>query len=1102
MYKTLILIIATFLFSEAQAQIPYIDSKEQLQKGIEFYDKGDYKKSIEQYRQINECDTNYLLAVYETVLSLEADSSFKEAKLLALDGLKMPKSDKRQFLLALAGAFDYMQQTDSALVIYDSLIKLYPNDHQAWYEKGIVYFRKKNYEKAIPYFQQSLIINPSHFKSHYMLGMIYALQGRLSEALIAFDASLLMTQNADLAKQSITLISSIVEETDEVVKLYHEKAEQYSDPMFDELDQLINSKLALSSDYKLKINLNDNVFRQSQVVMEKLKYDPADTNFVMQFYVPLLADVFAKDMFENYMLLLFSGYGYENVDNLAKKKSGEMDDIKNLVFPYFTNIQATRELNYAKRKKTPEKYHYYANDNLIVIGASVQKGKEKIMITGDVVTYRNNNHTLASRGHFNNNGEKDGWWTYYYSTGKPSSREFYRNDKIMDSLFTYYSNGNLERLTTRDHEGNITSQYDYKYNGWLSDIRKIRPDKTIEEQSYYINGQPEVKLVYDGDKVKDGTYTFYHRNGKIKKIVTIEDGKTNGTFKTFFDNGNPDVTSGYSRGKLDGPYLIYYQSGGVKEKYTCANDKATGPYENYYEDGKLSETGVYNKGSKEEVKKYSNTGHLYGVMDLKNDVPYRITFFNEDSQVVYDKESKDGIYDYPLYYANGNKSVDMKINENGFRNGLLTFYYTTGAKSEETNYKTGKLDGTSVSFYKNGQVKNEENYISDMKDGYFKSYFNNGILKKEGWYKEDKKQGLWRFYHVNGTLSYEQYFQDDEINGYSKEYNINGTLADKYIHSFGMPVAHICYDTGGVKTDSVCYNLRGGTCKVTHWQGKAGSPDLEYNTKYGNTDGTCMFRYVNGAAWSKSKYIDGTRDSVSVNYFPDGTLRSKGSYHNGDKTGEWKYYNEAGDITREEQYNNTGDLDGITKSYAPGNSLRVEYSYKDGSKDGPQKYFGETGRTALILYYDDGDLAGYSYEGKDGKMQPEIKIKNGTAKITAYYSNGQKSAETEFEQNMIKGSLKIFYSNGQLAEERNVKCFDLDGPFKRYNPDGKLAYEATYKDDEELGAERSYDKNGKLVIEANYYYGELHGPVTITDPATNNTRTYNYHYGQLTSASK
>ena len=1099
MHKYIFLAASLLLTLQAQAQIPYIDSKEVLTKGVEFYQNGDYKKSIEQYRQVHECDTNYASAVYEQVLSSIADSAYETAKELAYAGLNLPDCDKRGFLLNLGAIYDYLGKTDSSMMIYDSVIRMCPNDHQPWYEEGVIFFKKKEYDKALPYFQHSLRINPNHFASHYLLGMTYMFQGRLSEGFIALESSLLMTDNAATAKKSISLINSITVETDEVVKCYHEKNERYSHPLFDDIDQLVNSKLALSGDYTLKMSLNDNIFRQSQVIMEKLKYDPADTNFVMQYYVPLLADLFKNDMIEAFILFKYSGYGFENVDNLAKKKSKEIDEVKQIVFPYFGKIQATRELNYNKRQKAVERYHYYPKDNLIVVGTMTTNGKDDI-IKGDAEMFRTN-HTLRSRGRYNDKGEKEGWWTDYYAVGGIRSREYYANGVERDSSFNYYTNGNLSMITIRDREGVAKAEYDFSSKGWLSGTKKRVTDKIIEERSFFSNGQQELVETYDDRRVSDGRYTIYYANGKPKKEVAYVSGEMSGPVKTWYENGQLNEEAIFARGKLDGRYLEYYDNGHKKEESTYKNGKEDGESQKYDEDGHLTDKFIYRNGRLQEMDKFTPGGRLYGVLKLSDDVPYYIKYTNDDGAVMLEKEDKSGIYEYRHFYANGNPAAALKIDDQGMRHGLETFYFETGAKSEETFYKNGSLEGTSTTYFKNGKVREEENYVNNLRDGYFKTYYSNGILKSEGWYKEGKAQGPWKYYNINGKLEDERYLLNDKITGIYKDYNINGELVNKYYYDDGELTAHTCFDTLEHKTDSVFYNPTAGSYKFSHWPKSLGLNEWQYSLKYGNMNGPYVSKYVNGALQEQSYFNDGKRDSILMEYYPDGKIQYKGSYKDGGKIGKWEYYDETGALLREEHFNNTGSLEGRLNHYDC-NVLYASYNYKNGNKDSAQIYYGENGRTAFVMYYDKGDFIGYSYEGKDGKLLPQIKAKNGTAKFTTYYSNGQKSGEGEVVQNFLTGPFNVYYSDGKPAAERVYNSMGIDGKLKRYGTNGKVLYEVDYKDDEEMGVERSYDKDGNLLIAAGYYYGVLNGPAVVTDPVTHTTSTRYYHYGRLTSISK
>jgi antitoxin component YwqK of YwqJK toxin-antitoxin module len=50
---------------------------------------------------------------------------------------------------------------------------------------------------------------------------------------------------------------------------------------------------------------------------------------------------------------------------------------------------------------------------------------------------------------------------------------------------------------------------------------------------------------------------------------------------------------------------------------------------------------------------------------------------------------------------------------------------------------------------------------------------------------------------------------------------------------------------------------------------------------------------------------------------------------------------------------------------------------------------------------------------KMGKLVAPIPVKNGTAMVTAYYKNGNKSAEINYENSEVNGIRKFYFANGR-----------------------------------------------------------------------------------------
>lgn len=109
-----------------------------------------------------------------------------------------------------------------------------------------------------------------------------------------------------------------------------------------------------------------------------------------------------------------------------------------------------------------------------------------------------------------------------------------------------------------------------------------------------------------------------------------------------------------------------------------------------------------------------------------------ITYYNAEFKIVSKKEDAkfyriinytDGVITGPVrdYYISGKILMEGTYNqyyaENGFGNGLFTWFYENGQKSAEGNYSNGKRNGLFRAWHENGVMKEKVNYINEKMDG-------------------------------------------------------------------------------------------------------------------------------------------------------------------------------------------------------------------------------------------------------------------------------------------------------------------------------------------------------------------------------------------------
>jgi len=1090
-------LLANILSTQVKAQdkpqekstLPYINSLELIRKGVTAHDEGDYKKALSYYGQVPAGDTNYALALYESALTNLNDSNYEKSIEQAKQVLALQYSDRRQTLLNLGTALDEAGKTDEAIKVYDSAARLYPQDNRPYYELAIIKYKAKDYDGAAVLLQKSLLINPLHFRSHFILGSIYAFQGKLTESIMALNASLLCTTDLDQARKPISVLDAIANQTEEVTQMYNDRSAEGRDPAFDEIDEIVHAKLALQKGFQLRSEIDDAIFRQLQVVMEKLEYDKNDTGFDMQFYVPLYTRIYKENQFEPFILLLFSDYGIKSIDkvNSSRKGKEKLETIRSIVYPYLNKIRATRVLDNGERQKATERYHYSDEDATLAIGVLADKEKG-VFAAGPVQFYEN--QALLAEGNYDAAGKKDGVWEYYYSNGKPRRKEEYKNGTAKGEAVVWYENGVVKKEVKFNQEGTDSEIREYEYNGMLSDAGVLKGKDEYEYTYYYPSGNVRKKLTFVNDKLKDGKSVVYYDNGQKQKELVYKNEEINGPYVSYFDNGQIDETFSYQDGQITGPYKSYTENGKVLIEGTFVNGKRQGESVEYREDGSLFCRKNFNKGKADgDVHYYNKAGKEYGIVTYKNDRIIHSRFFRPDGTEIVDKDVADGYVS--IYNEYGNLLRKLKVDKDGNLQGKASYYYAWGGLKEETNFKDDNKNGKSTFYYQNGTVSSVRQYRNDTTDGYYQ-YFNDiGQQLTAGWLKDEQSQGAWQNYHENGKVSRDFYMVNDELNGPEKNYEKDGRITHINHFDRGMIVGLTQYDTTGKVLQDVAFDKGTGRYRMLHFNG---NPGLECDLKFGKLNGAYTIRGGNKALIEKGVYVNGKNDGEVETFFANGKRRVKGMYAGGKKEKTWTYYGWDGAVESVTEYRK-GDQDGQDSTFSGGRLISVA-TYDRDDLNGAYTIYGEAKNVAGVLYYDHGTLTGYSYEGKDGKLMPVIPVQKATAHVQTYYANGNKAIDWSYANNAPDGKLMHYFSTGQLAQEVNYVKGVRQGAYAQFNPDGSPLYEYNYKDDQKEGVGKIYNNKGRLVLVANYSGGDMNGKVQFTDEQ-GKTQNYWYYYGSI-----
>jgi antitoxin component YwqK of YwqJK toxin-antitoxin module len=1057
-----------------------------ITEGIELHDNKEYINATEKYLACNKNDSFYAWAQYELSLSYFAAKEYQKAKDAALEGLKTNNEYKRDLWLAYANALEEGDQFDSAILVYDKIIKDYPDYYLPYYEKALAYERKDMWEQALATYTEALKKNIYHPTSHLRIGLLAAGAQQPAIALMAMQMHCMLNNTSSNIGNVLIFMEQVANNQYSPEKPVPSKV-FVTDELLEELNAVILSKGALSKKYKSKLNIDYHINKQLQVLMEKLPEQPQTHDWLTTFYVKFYKELWNNNHFEGSILHTFKNINASKVQKEINSKQKKINDFAVWGDKYLTNIRANKTI-IVDGKETPVKF-WFTKGHVTGIGNVDENEKNH----GPWTFYNTQDYKQAEGVY--EHGNKVGIWKYYYFNGTLKAQETFLDGKLHGEYTEYYENGALSEKATYENgkyvgelilynpNNTIRSKipivndkingvrYSYDANGYLSYAGEVK-DGVYEGwyKTYYRNGQVNL----DGQTLKDqlhGTITYYYESGKLKTAGNFNNGQRTGAWKWLYENGNPSSEGEYNN-----------------------SGKEIGTWKYYKEDGKLRSEEIYDNGKKGRIKNYDENGKVYAELTFKNSNIDSYKYYDENGKIFAEAKTSGGKLNYLGYNQYRNKLSEGKI-VNGNDEGVWKYYYANGQLERESNFTKGKQNGLSTEYYKNGKIKAEASYTNGTITGYYKYYYINGQLKVSGYYNEDgDKVGPWNFYHMNGKLESEEFFIDGKLAGMLNSYYPDGKMQGYFDYSLGFFNNYYEKDTSGV-----VYNAS----KLTYGTGeyKLYTPKMkvDFTGQYvqGLRDGKFTSWDGAGKITREEYYQFGKRNGLSKSYHYNGKLKSVGMYKNGDQDSIWNYYYENGSIQRVSNFKDD-ELDGKYISYYSNGKIETDRNYLDGSRHGDYKYYNPDGTLILWVKYQNGVMMSYTYPDKNGEMLPFTEVKDETAEVKTYYPNGTLALSFKVEKGLFQGRFEVFspsgklisvntyvdgiqtgesmatYANGNIMFECKKTDDELDGIYKTYHENGKLAREINMMYGYEHGICKEYDTNGKLIKQTNYLYGKVH----------------------------
>lgn len=1063
-----------FLFSTAVAQekFPFIDYETLLTESRKLSDEGNFNNAYKEIIKLNKNDSNYIQSLISKSYYLINDevrdsTKYNEAIEVTQIGIDSKGANsKYNFFINKAAAYIQLKKYKESISVYDDALKLYPKNTNIFLKKASVYELMKNYEKASEMCKTSIIYSPFNADAHLKLGSLAYKCNNITEALMCFNIYLLIKPDSEKSNKVLNAINTMVSAKYDEKQLDIMVSED--DESFEEIDLIINNHIAISKKYKISTKIKIAIAKQNHLMLEQLKTYEGNDGFYHKHYVPFYNWIRDSKQFDNFIYTIcFSSQNDEH----KKIISSKIKDIKVFIKKAYNELgENFKENELLFNGKKQQVTCYYNNYTLQSIG---QLTNNKMTRYWEV--YGFNNANLESKGLLNNEEEKMGEWQWFTEDGKLEEKTNYKDGKLHGSSEYYYRNGNIKYYRTF-RDGKLNGDYRvYSKDGALLQKKNfVDGELDGEYREYFDIGEDYLKYIipYKNDKI-EGIVTQFHENGKEALVVTFKDDKKEGLEKEYYKNGKISSEIEYKNGMLDGSYKVYYPNGKLNIIGQSIEGEYNGEWKHYHQNEKPKYEFSYNKGKLVgQYKQYDIDGKVYTIYDYKKNDIYAYSFYDKEGKIIHSADKKSGNLEYKTFNINGTKKSEGIYNYKGGKEGIWKWYSSNGVLERKSTYKENKLIDNTYEYFEDGSERIVKPYNKDTLTGFYVLKHRNGSIDNQGWYDDGLLHGEWRIYYDNRKLKEKNYYYKGKLNGEQISYGANEKIINVTHYEDDILISEDYYNPDGTIYETISIPSKKGQKLEYHYMNQSKKLELSYD--YGIRNGAILEYYPNGNKKTEGTYLNSQREGNWKWYYENGKVDTECNYIIGDLDGKRKTYHENGELKEIKQYE-LGTLINEEKDFTDKGILTSVINYFYGRVHGKRYFYSEDGHLQLIRFYHNGEIIGYSYLDKSKEELPMIPVVNETAKISAYFDNGNKSRVMEINKGVFENQYTEYYYSGQLHQDQVYQNDMLQGEVNTYHLNGKLQKTELYLNNDLKGEVVEYYENGQKKRVAQYAHDELHG---------------------------
>lgn len=600
---------------------------------------------------------------------------------------------------------------------------------------------------------------------------------------------------------------------------------------------------------------------------------------------------------------------FHNNGNLKSSIAYENGIVKGSSTEYFPDKTVSSFTPYENGKLSGDKKSYYA-DGKIYSTETYKNGKSegdinKYYPNGDLYnTYKIENGKISYFKELLNNNVSE---ERFYNGDKLIRQKLYvKNIPIVEYVFQE-KNGfeYVESYKPFDGKGNslkevklkLNTQFNVKLgnnNIYLTGMYNSKGEKQGEWKYYDpITGLLESHTFYD-KSIQTDKYEAFYSNGKLKTYSQLKDGKKDGNYISYFQNGNKSSEEFYIKDVQNGEGKNYYKNGKLKSIFFVDNDKINGTLERFDIDGSLYERSFYAEGDLIKTIFYSQGKELSTVDYFKNGLlQYSQKSNLEKTEMTINNGEIEG------KYSQTNTKGEKIFNANfidGQKYGKALFYNPNSSVSSKTNYIYNQLYGEFEKYNLDGKLQwKSSKFVNDSDYGTTEKYNQEGFKYLSSQYYNDLKNGKEIFYAKNGEELITLFYENNILISFQKPQELE-QLVDK-----GNTKLSVNYKNG---KPALNINFKNGRLDgVFNYFSEDGIPLI--NSMY--NDSEILKRemyYATGKLYSVENFVDNDNQGPTIFYYPNGKIKIEANYMLDDLHGDYNEYDESGKVLVHKKYAN------------------------------------------------------------------------------------------------------------------------------------------------------------------------------------------------------